>query len=191
VLRMEYPEVQKVNGSMTDACERLVNDFGYKHIGTGRHAHVFAKDEHVLKVGYVNDDNYFNYVRMVGLCSANPHLPHILSADVYDMNPDEPTSAPYYIVKMERLALDFSGAKKPDYWQNLLGVDAPRVLDERTIDTISPRTAAMIEVKNILTHLYQCYDARYDVGSEIDEEGYITANVMWRGKTAVFTDPVV
>jgi hypothetical protein len=180
MLRLEYPEVKEVNGTMDDACDAL-ELLGYTYLDSGRHARVFAKDDHVVKIGLVNEDNYFNYVRMIGLCSANPHLPHILSVDVYDMHPDTPESAPYYIVKMERLKVCFDTYDRQN-WDEVLGIDSPRSLERNMIDFTTPRTDAMIEVKKILTHLYQCYDARGDLWA---------ANVMWRGITAVFTDPVV
>lgn len=185
MLRMEYPEVQATNGDI-HAAIRCLQTLGWEKIGSGNFGYAFAKGDRVVKVGHVNADNYLNYVRMVGLRSNNPHLPYIYSVQVYDMDPDTHNSRPFYVVEMEKLS---NAPKSSDaYWRKLLGAPNPTVLNQNTIEYVKPKTGAMKELKKILTHLYNCYSAGYDVGRCF--EGHVQ-NILWRGETAVFIDPVV
>lgn len=186
MLRMEFPEVQKCNGSMYSAM-RALRVLGWKKIGKGNFGDAFAKGDRVVKVGRVNADNYMNYVRMVGLRSSNPHLPHIFSVQVFDMKPDTVNSDPFYVIEMEKLD-GVTRESNHEYWRKLLDANNPSVLNQYQIEKVKAKTGAMKEVKKILTHLYNCYDARYDV--RCFDGGY-TSNVLWRGATAVFIDPVV
>ena len=185
MLRMEYPEVQKANGDIESAKEALVT-LGWEPIGAGNHAEAFTKGDRVVKIGRVNADNYMNYVRMIGLRTHNPHLPYIYSVQVFDMEPDTENSNPFYVVEMEKLD-GVTRESDHSYWRKLLDAGNPSVLNQYQIEKVEPKTGAMEEVKKILLHLYNCYDARYDVRCY---DGY-TSNVMWRGDTAVFIDPVV
>ena len=184
---MEYPEVKEANGDI-ESCYVKVKALGYEYVDSGRHARVFTKGDRVVKVGLVNADNYLNYVRMVGLRTHNPHLPFIFSVNLYDQHPDSPESAPYYVVEMEKLA---EGRSKPSYWHERLGVGDPSQLNPYVINSVKPKTDAMKDDVRILKNLYTEFNAVCDIGGADPGDESCTANVMFRGTTAVFTDPVV
>ena len=81
-----------------------VESLPYHMIGEGSFGMVFQKGPNrVVKIGYVNSDNYLNYVNLVGLNSSNPNLPKFYSVKVFDPDPNSPYSHPFYVVEMERL----------------------------------------------------------------------------------------
>lgn len=201
MLKMKYPTVQKVDMCLEQARE-LYSEMGYRHIGGGCFAEVYQKGNYVLKFGYVNTTNYINYVRMIGLRSKNPHFPYITHVDIYDTAPNTVDSKPYYIVRMELLesmtgmnrfmdedeceALKKHWAK---YWKEKTGsTELFEVFSRDAMDEnrYTPRTKELLEVRDVLGHLYRCYSASYDIGASV-----FTSNVMYRNGTPVFTDPIV
>lgn len=157
------------------------------------------KTNRVIKIGKLNEDNYFQYIKRIGLLSPNPHFPTIYSVKVFDHNKNDPYSVPYYVVEMERLheqydlidALRLAGNLELTntvnaYFENL-GLTDVYDFDNYRIHMSHPNTKYMKEVQNILLDLYS-------QGADADLRD---RNVMWRihpvtkHYDAVFTDPIV
>lgn len=194
-LKFKYPEAQHVECSHDEAI-LIYKDMGYVELGSGNHAVVLRKGDHVLKIGFVNSDNYIHYVRLVGLRSKNPHFPYITSVELFNNDPSNPLSSPYYVIQMEALDPipyqdDEDNAKRLSdewkrYWTENLGHDNAFILDDHTIEYAKPKTKALVEVRDVLQHLYNCYDAGGDIAPSI-----YSHNVLYRNfSIPVFTDPV-
>lgn len=184
-MKLEYPDAKQANGKIEDAYE-AVKLLGYEFLSAGSFGRVYTKPDcdHVVKIGRANTDSYFKYVLEVGLNSENPHFPKFSEVTLYDHAPDTAESAPFYVVVVEKLEEKYEEMSK--YWMANLGTKHPAKLDNWNIDYVKPKTDNMMAVKDLLKHMYTTHCAVCDIGG-----GEYTSNVMWRGETAVFTDPVV
>lgn len=151
------------------AFETLLKNRGYTRVGDGAYSNVYAKgkDKRVIKVGFVNTDNYIHFAQAVGIRNRNKHLPKIYSIRVYDVDPTNPMSMPYYIVVMERLKHDSENGYGSDQFYRQFR---------------KPTTRNLREVRKVIAQIRREYKAFTD---------YSWSNVMWRGDTPVVTDPIV
>jgi hypothetical protein len=175
-----------------------------KWIDEGGYSDVYSVAKNrVLKIGEVNADHYIQYLSYVGLRSANTHFPKVFSVKLYDPDPNDPFSVPYYAVEMEelitlnnllyKLSEDHGmgnhaiNAAMENYWKSRGLDEFLESLRPPTIDFTVPTTEDMREVKDTLNALYTA-----GAGCDIESK-----NVMWRYDAhsghfdAVFTDPVV
>lgn len=173
---MNLPE-PKTNGLSVGEYEQHLREQGYTRISFGAFANVFARKngKEVVKVGNdVNSDGYLQFLRLVGLRSENPHLPYIRSLQIFDNDPGNPYSVPYYVVRMERLE-EHAGMYSLALRE--FGIHDISELQEPL--NLTARTREALEVKGILAQLFTTHVQ--DIKS---------SNVMFRGNTLVVTDPV-
>lgn len=180
---MPFPETIKTEMSVGEYANYLIKS-GFEKIGFGAFGAVYAapNDDMVVKVGRLNEDGYLTFVRAIGLESANSHFPRIYDVQVFDPDPTNPQSVPYYTVMMERLEANPQGGYEVmDKALEDMGVKDLMDLSYRLqfVDKSKPETAEVVEV---LDYLYTEKNLTADVSWK---------NVMWRGTTPVITDPVV
>lgn len=151
----------------------------YKSLGFGAFGEVFEIDEHeVLKIGEVDADGYMQFLRYVGLRSANPHFPYVKKIEILDMDLGDPNSNPYYMVRMERLN-SINYVEKYDMEHAFDEAGIVDIYDLAEPCRLTPKTRAMVYVKRTLTELFQEYAQDIKWG-----------NVLFRDRTLVITDPV-
>lgn len=178
---MQLPDTQ-INGKTVQQYEDELKARGYKKLGWGSFCSVYARnnEDEVIKVGNdVNGDGYMQFRRFVGLRSSNPHLPYIRSLEIFDNEPGNPYSVPYYVVRMERLQDSYKRCDEPVFRDALREAGLNDICDLAEPENITAKTRAMLYVKGALAELFRthCPDIKY-------------ANVMLRGSTLVITDPV-
>lgn len=190
---MRLPEPQKNGLSVGAYCDSLMKS-GYKLLGFGAFARVYHREgeDEIIKVGNdANADGYLQFVRHVGLRSKNPHFPQITSVEIFDNEPGDPYSCIYYVVRMEKLE-ERPWVRKhfTDHYDRRemilrrayqeMGIeDLYEIATPCQLSKLTPRSAAMHEVKETLLALYKThfYDLKF-------------GNVLFRDTTLVITDPV-
>lgn len=185
---MRLPKPKKTTLSQSDyAYNYLTKKLKFQYLSSGAFASVYGKKDHkrVFKIGHI-DDNYLEYVKLVGLRNKNPHLPTIYSVKLFKYGHDWGTET-YYVIEMERL-LPFDkvgrrkGLKEHKRYQQQLGIVYIQDMED-PMRSMKPSTRHGKQLQKVL-------DKALDEGSPDMHSG----NIMWRkhGKSyqLVVTDPV-
>lgn len=186
---MKLPSAVDTNVSFKDFMKQLKNE-GYRKLGSGLYAHVFAKKgvEGVIKVGNLDDrlwheDGYVAFLRMID--PSNPLYPEIHSIQRYNVRTKGKRypADRYYVVHMERLIDSESTSwKKQEEALEALGIDDIYDLEVKKRYLPKFKSKWFKEAYSALHKLWRTY-------SDDLHEG----NVMWRkrdkGYQMVITDP--
>lgn len=171
--------------------KRLLNEYytdlkkdGWKNVGEGAYAQVFAKGRYVIKVA-MDSPNYEEYLSYVLANQDNPHVPKVVSVHRYnlkkgDFRPaldswDEDRGKTAVVVKMEKL--EYKG------WNATEGItsriEALAGVSWQDPSNFDPATKEEKVVVDILRRVWK--------GKHSDLGGH---NLLFRGNTYVVTDPV-
>lgn len=166
---------------------------GYKHLGSGYFANVYAKpgESFVLKLmrSDVKGDCYSSYIKALQR-NQSPHLPRVGRIRIYNENLENE----WHIIPLERLqtaslkdllsrddgrmVLAFAKLANPDHY-HLRGIQVGGEA-QNVYDTLSPKYPKLVEALNFIQN-------KFHGVCEIDIH---EDNIMLRGNTIVITDPV-
>lgn len=161
--------------SQAEAEKKLV-DAGYEKIGSGTWGNVFSKpgDSLVLKLFHPGDEAYTDFVKLVMQHQNNPHFPKIYGK-MMKVTDD------YNAIRMEKLTPNSSRALAEllEDYLNVLGGGGQYVSKSKLwpllLKNPKLKEACTLIAKNLLNTYY------LDLQPQ---------NIMMRGNTIVFTDPV-
>lgn len=185
---MKLPKAQKTDLDRDDyVCNVIVRKRKLRYISSGAFASVYGRKDYnrVVKVGH-GDDNYLEYVKLVGLRNPNIHLPTIYKVELFKVRNHWGDFDTYYSVEMERLIpYEKVGERKHKKahtkFKQQLGI--PYIEYMESPEDMYPSTKHGKQVQKIL-------DRVFDRGSTDLHDG----NIMWRkrgrGYELVITDPV-
>lgn len=187
---MQLPNARKSTVGLNGYMQQLETK-GYQLLGSGAFANIYGKPKGrtVIKIGNVNGDSYLRYVERIGLRNTNPHVPYITSIKIFDIDPNNPLSKPFYVIRMEKLDDVLSTYRPDDQMQDhmdSIGIKDVEALVSCNIGGVIPLTKEFSEVVTILKDLYSDMSIACDLCDK---------NVLWRRrpgtKQLVVTDPIV
>lgn len=167
--------------SRTEA-EEILSSAGYKKIGEGSFAEVYARDDsdHVLKLFSSKDFAYKTYLDLIK-SNKNIHFPIIKGAPYK-------VTAEYYAVRLERLT-PFNEKEKIlqdiDLYLSIKSqasnISKTSDLEQRLSQTILDACNLILSIDIPTNYRNNTRKAHFDIK---------TANFMMRGSTIVFVDPI-
>jgi len=163
--------------------QRLI-DAGYQGLGQGFHGAVWQKPgaKYVLKVFATYDNCYFEFLKVARANADNPHMPRIIGklvwlSDAYVAQRLEPLKIreiPFPLYNFITSYYDALERKRPDRAEFIIEHHAEW----------TQKFPKMVEALNLIYSTKQAPRARGCM------DDFKDANILFRGETPVFTDPL-